>query len=315
MSSSAIIRACLVQNLIKNTGKECDKMIGTAKMIIPVPQSFEFTDNDLLDPVTFFTAAIHAARALRIFPLFGNKAPIKEIKNSPSNDIIITLDDQSQVLLGYGFFNWEYATLSGGLCYAQALQSFNQSGYSNLIIDGDGNMLCRINENGNYAGILTDFMFAPSPDMPDIKTTTFKNRFRISVSPQEVVQNGVVLANARPLLSMMGLIDAKIVKFAAATTTKLKFNVLTECKGENLIVTQGDDLGTHVDNFIVTDVADDSIVIPSAAAIVGTHCELTGVFTSGHTYKVIGSAPSIWLANDVEGYDASENGDATFLVP
>ena len=310
----AITKACKVSSVIKNTGKECDAAMVATAMLLLVPKSFSFTDTDLLDPELFFTSAIHAARGSRVFPLFGQQAPIKEIGNDKEADVLVTLDDGSKVFLRYGFYNKTYKTTSGGICFAQALASLNKSGYSVIEIDQLGQMLVRDNGDGTYGGLNTDFIYAPSPDHADFKSTPYKNAFMISYSPIEFVNFGTILAGGSNLLAMMGLIDTVITKAAAATTTKLKIGVETECAQTDLVALFGDTLGADVTNFIITNKATGVVVTPSAAAIVGGVIELTGTYSTGQTYTVKGAAPSVWLANDIEGYDASDGG-VDILIP
>lgn len=304
-----ITKACKLSNFIKNSGKECDKAMGPTAMLLAVPGSLKFTEADLNDP-TWLVNAIHDIPSLRVYPFFGNKAPIREINQSPENDVIVTLDDGSQVFLRYGFYNTTFATTSGGLCYAKFLRSLNESGYSIIQFDKQGQLLVHDNGDGSYSGLATDFMYSPAPVLADLKTTPFKNKFMITYSPDEFVNNGVVLGGAVSWLSEMGLIDVEIVKAAAATTTKLKINVLTECAETNLLDIYPTELPV-VGNFVVKDKADGSVVIPTAAGVVSGHIELTGTYVTGHTYTVSGSAASVWFSNGIEGYEATSSVDIT----
>lgn len=305
---SAIVKACLVANVIKNTGKECDVAMGPTAMLIAVPKSLTFTDTDLSDPVSWLNNLVHATKGSRVFPFFGQNAPIREIANDKENDVVVTLDDGSKVFLRYGFFNRTFSTTSGGICYADSLQSLNKSGYSIIEIDNQGQMLVHQNSDGSYSGLITDFMYSPSPTLPDLKSTPYKNNFQLSYNPTEYVQNGVILEGALPLLATMGLIDSIITKAAAATTTILKIGVETKCAETDLVALFGAALGTHVANFVVFDKTASAAITPSAAAIVSGHIELTGVYPTGHIINVSGAVPSVWLGNLVDGYDAEDGG-------
>lgn len=303
---AALIKACSVANTVKNTGKECDVSMVAAAMIVAVPRSLTFDDTDLLDFDGWFDTRIHAAMTTRIFPLFGQNAPIRTIQNDQQGDILVELDDGLKVFLRYGLYNMTYETTSGGLCYAKTLQSLNKSGYSILIIDQEGKVLCRDNGDGTYSGLVCDFMYSPSPIMPDFKTTPWKARFQITLSPVEIVGNGIILEGATTILDKMGLIDAKLTNSATVqTATNIYFGVKTDCAETDLVDLLGADLGTHVNNFIVKNKATGAVITPSAAAIVGGEVRLTGVFTSGQTFYVVGSTPAAWKANGAEGYDAS----------
>lgn len=300
----SIIKACNIENTPKNTGKQCDVAMVATAMLIAMQQGLKFTDSDLEDPVGWLTTLIHQKKA---FPLFGQKAPIREINNEAEADQIVTLDDGLKVFLRYGVYNRNFATTSGGLCYAQALQSFLNSGYDILEVDQQGQMLARKNSDGTYSALFTDFMYSPAPTLPDFKSTPFKNRFSYSFSPVELVQNGIIFKGASALLSMMGLIDAAItIGTGTQSTTKLYIGVQSDCAEEDLVAKFGASLGTDETNFKVEDSAVPGVAVtPSAAAIVSGEVELTGTFTSGHKYKVWGADPTVWLANDIEGYDAS----------
>lgn len=302
----AIVKACNITNTPKNTGKQCDIAMVATSMLIAMQRGVTFDDNDLSDPVSWLTTLIHQKKA---FPLFGLNAPIREITNDTEGDQIVTLDDGLKVFLRYGLYNRSFSTTSGGLCYAEALQSFLNSGYDIIEIDQQGQMLARKNANGTYSALLTDFMYSPAPVLADFKTTPFKNRFSYSFSPIELVENGIIFKGASALLSMQGLIDAEITKGAtAASTTKLYLNVTSTCADEDLVAKFGNALGADETNFRVEDVAAlGTPVVPSGAAIVNGQVELTGTFTTAHTYRVWGASPETWLSNNVEGYDASEN--------
>lgn len=308
---NAIIKACSTTISVKNTGKECDTSMVATAMLIALHPSVSFTDTDLLDPVGWMTGLIQQRMA---FPLFGNKAPINTISNNAESDILITLDDGTQVFLRYGIYNRLFETISGGLCYAKALQSFNKAGYNFLEIDQEGKMLAHQNENGTYTGLSTTFQYAPSPIMSDFKTTPYKNRFQLSFSPVEIVNFGVIFDGAMGLLSMMGLIDTEIISSGTATATKLIVSVRTECAHANLLTMAFSGVLAAPGNFVITNVLTGAIVVATAAAIVAGKLELTGTFTIGQTYNVKGALPTVWDTAGIEGYDASTLG-VNILIP
>lgn len=414
----AIIKACLIGNSIKNTGKECDISMVATSMLIAVPPNLTFDKTDLADPIAWITPLLHAPKGQRVYPFFGIKAPINNLTNNSGTDVIVTLDDGTPVFLRYAMYTRNFETIAGGLCYAKILQGLNKSGYNIIEIDQQGQMLIGVNDNGSFRGLITVFMYSPAPKMADLKTNPYLNQFQLTYSPQELVQNGEIFSNAGQLLQLMGLIDAGIIKAAAATETTpavaatrtqtitavgatndtydpgygagpvvqtagettvtllaakiknainaatatnggytannaagvititgptllgatingldvagtivgtitathtafsggvtaigiLNVGVQTECAEADLVALFGNDLGSHSNNFIVTDKATGSVVAPASAAITGGYVALTGAYLTGRTYNVIGAAPSVWLSNDVEGYDASENG-------
>lgn len=302
--SDAIIKACNTTSTPKNTGKECDTAMGATSMLIAIKKSIKFDDDDLLDPVTWLTGLIHSKDA---FPLFGLSAPIREITNDAEGDQIITLDDGLKVFLRYGLYNRTFATTSGGLCYAAALQSFLNSGYSILEIDQSGQMLARKNSDGTYSGLITDFMYAPTPVMADFKSTPYKNKFSYSFSPIELVTNGIVFKNAQSLLSMTGLLDTEFTIPVASTIAALKVGLFTECAATDLVAL----LTTGLDNadlFYVEDLAAPGVEVPvTGVTRSGSTLLLAGTFVATHTYRVTGTSPADWLAEtpSVEGYDAT----------
>lgn len=316
-----IRKACLVGNSLRNTGKECDISMVAPAMFIAVPPNLTFTLEEISDDIiAWITPLLHSSKATRVYPFFGNKAPINTVSNNAESDVTVTLDDGTIVFLRYGIYNRTFETISGGLCYAKSLQGLNKSGYNFLEIDQQGQLLMgKTGQKTNlglniFRGLISSFMYSPSPILPDFKGTPYKNRMQLSYSPVELVQNGEIFEGAGPLLSLMGLIDSEITQKAPGTTTKLTIGVQTECAESDLIVMFGAALGADVANFVITNVATGVVVVPSAAAIVGGNIELTGTYISGQTYNVKGAVPSVWLGNLIQGYDAEDNG-VDILIP
>lgn len=309
----AIKKACIVKNKVSNTGKECDTSMLATAMIIAMKRGYKFTELDLADPVAWLTDLIQRRIA---FPLFGAQAPIREMTNDSEGDILITLDDGLKVFLRYGVYNRMFATTSGGLCYANALQSFNKSGYDIIEIDLTGQMLVRTNSDKTLGGLITDFMYAPSPVLADLKNTPFKNRFSYSYSPTEMVNNGAIFTGAEQLLSMMGLIDAEVTKgVQVQTSTNIFVGVKTECGEDNLVEAFPVAIKTP-SNFILKNKATGVVIVPTAGAVVAGEVKLTGVYPSGSTILVTGSTPDIWQTNLILGYDANSKGIfAEILIP
>jgi len=306
---SALINACQVSDLILNTGKECDAAMGATAMLVAVPSTLVFSEADMADPVTWLKGLIHSAKTTRAYPFFGNKAPIRTITNNKESDVLVTLDDGSTVFLRYGFFNRVFETTSGGICYAKALQSLNKSGYSILEIDKQGQMLVHANADGTYSGLITDFMYSPSPMLADFKSTPYKNQFQISYSPDEYVQNGLILGKNTALLNLMGLIDCEITQKAVPSVTKITIGVQTDCANTDLIALIGAPMAT-ASNYIVTNKLTD-IAVVATAAIVSGKVELSGTFVTATKYIVSGAAPSVLFTNGVIGYDFSKSLEVT----
>jgi hypothetical protein len=309
----SIKKACSFKTRVKNTGKECDTSMLAPAMLIAIKRGYKFTETDMLNPVNWLTGLVHSRKA---FPLFGQQAPIRGLNNNSEQDVMVTLDDGSKEFVRYGMYNRTIETTAGGLCYAQALQSLNKSGYDIIEVDQTGQMLCRKNLDSTFSGLITDFMYSPSPILADLKNTVYKNRFEYSYNPLELVNNGVIFEGAEQLLSMTGLIDS-VVKTGTQvnTITNIFFKVETECASTDLVEAFPTKI-FNPSNFIVKDKATGAIVPISSGAVVNGEVKLTGVFTTGSTYTVTGSLPSIWLTNLIEGYDANtENVLADVVIP
>lgn len=305
----AIVRACSSSITVGNTGKTCDTVLGAPAMIIALAPGVTFDDEDLKDPVAWMTTLIHDRKA---FPLFGNSTKINEVTNNTSDDTIVTLDDGTQVFVRYGVYNRIFSTIQGGLCYAKALQSFNQSGYGVLEIDSQGRMLALKNSDGSYSGF-NNYMYAPSPTFGDFKTP-YKNRFQLSYSPTEVINSGVIFENAAPLLSMMGLKDVDFSIQKPATVTDIYINVTSECSGADLVALKGADLA-NVLNFSLTNKAtEDDIPITSVSVLDG-YLDIKAILVSGTTVIVKAATPAVWLGNNVEGFDGTQFGGLEVLIP
>jgi len=307
----AIVKACSVNVTVGNTGKECDTAMAATAMLIALHSTVKFDDQDLADPVPWMQELIHKRVA---FPIFGQEAPIRTITNNAESDVLVTLDDGLQVFLRYGVYNRIFETTSGGFCYAKSLQSFNKSGYRILELDQTGQMLARKNSDGTYSGFITDFMYAPSPIWADFKNTPYKNRFQISYSPVEVVNNGIIFQGAEELLSMMGLIDVELVLVGTPTTTTIKVNVRTECAGTDLVTLYGTKLA-EPGMFVVRDDTGAAIATVQTVDETNKLVTLSGTYISGKVYTVAGGSPEIWYAEDVDGYDASTAGMLNVTIP
>lgn len=308
----AVKKACIIGNSVMNTGKECNIAMGPTAMIIPVPAALTFTIAELQDIIAWALPLMHAAPALRIRPLFGQKAPINTITNNADADVIVTLDDGTPVYIRPGIYSRIYETIAGGLCYAKELQSFLNSGMNIIEVDKTGQgLICNtntVNEDGDklYRGLIPNFMYGPSPILADLKTTPYKNRFSYSFDPTEMVNNGEIFTGFSPLLAVMGLIDTDLIDNGTLQSiTHIKFGVQTECAETDLVEQLGVDLTTHVSNFSVFDVTADAAITPSGATETSGEVDLTGVYPTGHVIRVTGATPAAWLANEISGYDAS----------
>lgn len=308
---SALIKACKASLTVKNTGSECNESMGPTAMIFAIPPGLSWTKTDMNDFAGYLLAQGHAAKASRVYPMFGPAAPIRKINNNKEADVIFTADDGTQIFIRYGVLNRTFGTTEGGLCFAEALQSFTKAGFSFIEIDNAGQILMRKNADGTFSGLKTTFMYSPSIDLADFKNPMF-TYFALSVKPEEYIGNGVIYRDEdNNIIDLIGLYDTDIVADAAASsTTKLKIGVHTECAETDLVALLGSDIA-QITNFIVNKKSDGSLTTITAAGIVSGHVELTGTFVSAQTYIVAGSDAPTWFTNGVEGYEAVKSVEIT----
>jgi hypothetical protein len=278
-------------------------------MLYAVPSNLKWTDSDLQDFTQWLVDHIHADKAARIYPLFGPSVPIRKITLSKESDVIPVMDDGTPIFVRYGTLTRAFATTEGGICFAQALQSLNKSGYSIIEVDNGNQTLMRKNEDGTYSGLRCTFMYSPSPDLADFKNPGFIN-FQITFTPAEYVGFGVIFQGDATISDQVGLIDVKVTDATGSSTTKLKIGVETLCGESDLVAELGSPLAATA-NFVVTKKSDGTSPAVTAAAIVGGHIELTGTFTTATVYTVALAAPSVLLANEIEGYEGTQSVDIT----
>lgn len=303
--NGALIKACKATLTVKNTGSECNESMGPTAMLIAVPPGLSWTKTQMNTFTTFLQTQIQATKAARVYPMFGPAAPIRKITNNKEADVLFTADDGTQIFIRYGVLNRAFGTTEGGICYAQALQSFTKAGFSIIEIDNAGQVLMRKNSDGTYSGLKTTFMYAPSIDPADFKTPQFTN-FQISVTPQEYIGNGVIFSSTDDsILDLIGLYDTDLLvgTAGASSVTKLKFQVQTECAETDLVALLGAPIAIISDYLVVDKAAPTVPITISAAAIVSGHVELTGTFVSGHTYQISGADTPTLFTNGVEGYE------------
>lgn len=306
---SALIKACNKANSIRNTGTDCSESLGPTAMLFAVPLGLKWTATDMLDFAAYLKTKIHADKTNRVYPLFGAAAPIRKITTSKESDVIPVMEDGTPIFVRYGSLTRAFATTEGGLCFAQALQSLNKSGYSVLEVDNANQILMRNNGDGTFSALKTTFMYSPSPDLADLKNPAFTN-FQISYRPEEYVGFGEIFQGDAGLTNNMGLLDADITLAAAATTTKLKIGVQSECSLTDLVALFGAPLAA-IGNFIVTLKSSGAVQTITAAGIVSGHIELTGTFVSASVYTVALNIPSVLLAAGIAGYEGFKSLDIT----
>jgi len=307
----ALVKACDVSVSLKNTGIECSSAMGPTAMIIAVPSGLKWTSSDLTDFAAYIQTKMHAAAASRVYPLFGNQAPIRTIQVNDSDDVVQTYDDGSEDFIRSGFANRVFETNKGGLCYASALRSFIGSGYAFLEIDKEGNIAMKKNADGTYSGFPC-VMGGRTPAAATF-TTKFQNRFGLSYDPTSYINNGVIMTGAEDILDYTGLLDVVLSSAGAATTTTLKIAIATECAETDLVDLLGADIA-QVANFIVTEGG--VVITPSAAVIENGYVKLTiAAQTSADVIRVALAAPSVLKTNGIEGYEMASDGYVDITIP
>lgn len=318
----AVVKACSLQDTIKNMGITCNRQIGAAAMIACLPPDLKATLDNLSDP-DWWKEKLHAEASQRIVLLFGNKAPIQMFDPAEENDVTVTLDNGATFLIRLGFYNTTYGTANGSLCYAQALQSLINSGYSILEIDQQGQTIAydnkdeTVSEAGTYSGILPQFMYAPKPQRANLKDKVYMNKFFISTDPQLMLQNGVLLAGFNFLLNINGgLIDVDIKDTGDSTGAYLQVKMLIECTDENLVAKLGAKW-EFANNFILKNVDDLSVTvaIDSVSVEDGTDGEkvlrVAATMASGETYRLYSASALIWFGHLIVGYEGVNYVDIT----
>lgn len=306
---SALTKACTFTASVKNTGKVCDTAMTAAAMIIMVDPKLKWTLSDMEDFDAYVATQVHLRK---MFPLFGLNAPIRNVINNQETDVTATLEDGLQVFIRFGILNRTFETTSGGLCYAEALNSFLNSGFKVIEIDSLGQTLMRKNSDGTFSGLITDYIAPATPQLADFRNP-YKNRFSYSFSPVEMVTNGTIMKGGSSLLSMMGLIDSYLYEAAEGTTTDVTIGVKAECSDED-IVSDFPVPFAVAGNFFINKKSDGSSVAITARTVTGNQIELAATLVSGTTYIVSAAAPSVWKTNGIEGYDASAGYDGSVEI-
>lgn len=309
----AITRACLVAETIKNTGVDCNKAFLSDAMLFAVPPDFAFDKDDLADPLVWMKGLIHEVPSKRVYPLFGNKAPISVLDPQEEPDVMVTLDDGSIHFLRYGFANINYGTANGGLCYLRALASLTDSGYDIIRMDKSGQLMAGLSDDRqSYRALVNNFMMGKAPQNADLKSKIFLNRFMISYDPQDMIDNGVLLAGGRPFLSLSGLKDAEVTADDAdSTVTYLEVGVVNECTTEDLIARFGATAWNHTNNFIVKNKATGAVIATTAVTTVGGLLRIAGTYVVGQTYVVFGSTASALFTNGITFYEITRSVEIT----
>lgn len=306
----ALIEACQGSTSIKNPGGGCDKMLGPSKGLFAGPTDLVIPSGTT-DIVAYMKEQIHAAAGSRVYPLFTYQRPIFSMTANPATDVSETSDYTGEVIfIRPGTENREYFTTKGGLCFAEAMLSFRNSGLGFMDIDGAGLYVLAKQSDGSYRFLSALNM--SSGITAATGNTVFKNRFTVSYDPEQYI-TGTVFSDGLGLLGLKPLEDV-IVETGEQTqsTTNIFVKVTTECGGKDVIALVGSGIA-QVTNFIVTKVSDGTHPTITAAAIQNGEVKLTGTFVTGTAYTVELAPTTTLYANDVFYYEGQEA--ATVTIP
>ncbi len=307
---AALVKACDVSS-IQNTGVECSAAMGPAAMFLIMPPGLKWTNSDLSDFPAYVEQKMHASAETRIYPLFGNSAPIRSIEANDSDDTIQTFDDGVEKFIRSGYANRIYRTEKGGLCLAASMRSLLNIGYAFVEIDKEGNICFKKNSDGTYSGFPSTGMGGVTPKAATF-TESYMNGFRLSYDVSTYINSGLIMKGAESILDFMGLIDTNVTAFTASTTTRLKIGVKTQCAGTDLVALLGVTLAV-AGNFVVTNASTGAAVSITGASIVSGNIELAGTFTTATTYRVALAPSATLYTNGVEGYEGVKYKD--ILIP
>lgn len=303
----ALINPCNIAATSSNTGTECSDALRATAMIILVPKKAFWAESDMTDFTSYIDTKIHAAAGSRWYPLFGSAAPVRGINSSNEADVIETLDDGSKQFIRRGYYNREFLTTDGGMCWARHLFGIIGSNYGFIEVDIDGKVAMKENVDGTFGPFPLALAYAPSPDLADLKTS-YKNKFMLSFSPNDYIKRGKVFASdsTEDIIDLKGLLDVSIAAGDAATTTAIYVTVETVCGQTDLCeLYSGTGAGhiAQVSNFVVKN-ADGSANTPASAVMQGTNqVKLTGTYATGTNITVALAAPSVLKTNGIEGYE------------
>lgn len=302
---ASLINPCdITESSVANTGIECDGVLGIAAGVLIAHPSQKYTAEDLADPLAFFEEKIHAAGKARMYPIMQGIFDFGVAKDSDVTEANPIAGISKVIRLGG--LNLTYTFDKGGECLANSILEFFGKGWGFIPVDNEGQFKLRKNADGTYSPLRS---YEVSPNFaPKTASTSYKNIVVFSCDYNEWIK--AKLFKSDTTIDLNGLIDAEIVSGGAATTTKLKIGVQTECAETDLVAEYDTDLA-DLDLFIVTDKNTSTVITPSAIAVAAGVLEITGTYTTGHVINVTGSAPSVWLTNEIPGYDATNGLDIT----
>lgn len=293
---------CLLDENVVNTGTECNDAMGPTALILLGDSSIEFTKAQIEgDMLATLETAIHASGKGRVYPLFGNNAPIRDIQNTNGDNVLEEMPDGSTAFVRSGKFTRLFLTKEGGDCLAKILYQMNGSSLGFIEVDANNKVKMRKLANGNYGFIPVNMIDAPLPSLASF-TEVFKNAFRMNFDPKYYVKEAVTFVSSEDLTGLSGLVNAEIVAGTqAAATTYVFVKVQSVCANTNLVAEFPTEI-VEIDNFVVKEGT--TVITPSAVAIVGGEVKITfAAQTSGDIITVTGANAATLKANGIEGFD------------
>jgi hypothetical protein len=299
---------CLLDENVVNTGTECNDAMGPTALILLGDTSIEFTPEQVAgDMLGTLETAIHAAGKAKVYPLFGNNAPIRDIQNTGGDNVLEEMPDGSSAFVRSGKYTRLFLTKEGGDCFAKILYAMNGASLGFIEVDANNKVKMRKLANGNYGFIPVNMIDAPLPSLASF-SEVFKNAFRMNFDPKYYIKEAVTFVSTEDLTGLQGLVNAGIfVGTAASSTTKVYVKVKSLCANTDLVAEFPTQIA-DTDNFVVKQGG--SVIAISAAAVVGGELELTGTFAAG-TVTVSGAAASVLNTNGITGFDIVQSVDVT----
>lgn len=293
---------CLLDENVVNTGTECNDAMGPTALILLGDTSIEYTPEQVAGGMlATLETSIHAAGKARVYPLFGNNAPIRDIQNTNGDNVLEEMPDGSTAFVRSGKFTRLFLTKEGGDCLAKILYQMNGASLGFIEVDANNKVKMRQLANGNYGFIPVNMIDAPLPSLASF-TEVFKNAFRMNFDPKYYVKEAVTFVSTEDLTGLSGLINAGVFAGATpATTTELYVAVKSLCAATDLVAEFPTQIA-DADNFIVKEGT--TVITPSAVAVVGGEVKFTiAAQTAGDVITVSGAAASVLNANGITGFD------------
>lgn len=293
---------CLLDENVVNTGTECNDAMGPTALILLGDTSIEYTPAQVAGGMlATLETSIHAAGKARVYPLFGNNAPIRDIQNTNGDNILEEMPDGSTAFVRSGKFTRLFLTKEGGDCLAKILYAMNGASLGFIEVDANNKVKMRKLANGNYGFIPVNMIDAPLPSLASF-TEVFKNAFRMNFDPKYYVKEAVTFVSTEDLTGLSGLINAGVFAGTTpSTTTELYVAVKSLCAATDLVAEFPTQIA-DADNFIVKEGT--TVITPSAVAVVSGQVKITiAAQTAGDIITVSGAAASVLNANGIEGFD------------